>query len=60
MHLVNGTGSFIAMKGNIEEELTMSVKNKIERKYRIKKIEKFLLPYENSIRSLVVIEHNKS
>lgn len=60
MHLVNDTGSFIAMKGNIEEELTMSVKNKIERKYRIKKIEKFLLPYENSIRSLVVIEHNKS
>lgn len=57
MHLVNGNGIFIAMKGNIEEELSNSVIKKINKKYHIEKIEKFLLPKENSNRSLIVIRH---
>ena len=48
MHLVSPTGIFVAMKGDIEKELTLDVK---------KKIEKFLLPKENSNRSLVVIKN---
>lgn len=56
MHLVKKEGMFIAMKGNIEEELTKEVENKISNKYNIKAIEKFVLPKENSTRSLVVIE----
>ncbi len=57
MHLVSPTGIFIAMKGDIEKELTLDVKKKIEKKYKIEKIEKFLLPKENSNRSLVVIKN---
>ena len=57
MHLVSPTGIFIAMKGDIEKELTPDVKKEIEKKYKIEKIEKFLLPKENSNRSLVVIKN---
>ncbi len=57
MHLVSKNGKFIAMKGNIEEELTSEIIKKINTKYRIAKIEKFLLPKENSQRSLVVISN---
>lgn len=57
MHLVSPTGIFIAMKGDIEKELTPDVKKKIEKKYKIEKIEKFLLPKENSNRSLVIIKN---
>ena len=57
MHLVSPTGIFIAMKGDIAKELTPDVKKKIEKKYKIEKIEKFLLPKENSNRSLVVIKN---
>lgn len=56
MHLVNKNGLFIAMKGNIDEELTTEVLSKINKKYKIIKIEKFLLPKENSQRSLVIIK----
>lgn len=56
MHLVNTNGVFIAMKGNIEEELTQDVENKINKKYQIEEINKFNLPIENSMRSLVVIK----
>ena len=45
------------MKGNIDEELTEEVKKKISKKYKIIKINKFLLPKENSNRSLIVIEN---
>lgn len=55
MHLVAENGKLIAMKGNIEEELTINIKQKINAKYRIVEIEEFLLPKENSKRSLVVI-----
>lgn len=55
MHLVAKKGIFIAMKGNIEEELTEQIENKINKKYTIKKVTKFQLPKENSSRSLVII-----
>ena len=57
MHLVSKNGVFVAMKGNIEEELTKEVKNKLSKKYNIQKIEHFYLPKENSMRSLVVIQN---
>ena len=57
MHLVNKNGKLIAMKGNIEEELTEEVKKKINKKYKIEKINKFLLPIENSNSSLIVIKN---
>lgn len=57
MHLVNNQGVLVAMKANITEELNQAVQQKINRKYTIKKIEQFSLPYENSIRSLVVISN---
>lgn len=57
MHLVNKDGIFIAMKGNIAEEMTDQVISKINRKYNIVTINKFILPVENSNRSLVVIKN---
>lgn len=59
MHLVKKEGIFIAMKGNIESELTKERITKIEKKYRIETIEKFMLPKEQSDRSLVVLERKK-
>ena len=56
MHLVSKNGVFVAMKGNIDKELTESVAKKINKKYSIIKIEKFTLPIEKSERSLVVIK----
>ena len=56
MHLVNNNGVFIAMKGNIDNELTNEIKRKIEKKYKIEKIEKFKLPIEESQRSILVIK----
>ena len=57
MHLVNDNGLFIAMKGNISEEITEPIVNKINRKYKIIAINRFILPIENSNRSLVVIKN---
>ena len=57
MHLVNKDGIFVAMKGNIEEEMTDQVVSKINKKYILVTINKFLLPIENSNRSLVVIKN---
>ncbi len=57
MHLGSKNGVFVAMKGNIEEELTEPVKNKLSKKYNIQKIEQFTLPKENSMRSLIVIQN---
>lgn len=56
MHLVSKDGVFVAMKGNIEEELTQEVRNKIEKKYNLIKVEQFLLPKENSNRSFIVMK----
>ncbi|MBQ2910228.1 MAG: 16S rRNA (guanine(527)-N(7))-methyltransferase RsmG [Bacilli bacterium] len=57
MHLVNKDGIFVAMKGNVEEEITEQVVSKINKKYNLVTINKFLLPIENSNRSLVVIKN---
>ena len=57
MHLVDKDGVFIAMKGNIDNELTNSVKRNILKKYKIIRINKFKLPIEESDRSLVVIKN---
>ena len=57
MHLVSKEGVFVAMKGNIEEELTTSVKEKLSHQYQIIKIEQFILPIENSNRSLIVMKN---
>lgn len=57
MHLVKNNGMFIAMKGNIDDEITNDVINKISKKYKLVEIKKFLLPIENSNRSLVVIRN---
>ena len=60
MHLVAQNGVFVAMKGNIESELTKEVKQKLEKKYNFISIEKFLLPQENSNRCLIVMNNKKS
>ena len=57
MHLVDKDGIFVAMKGDIDKELTQDVKNKLEKKYKIININNFLLPVENSKRSLLVIKN---
>ena len=57
MHLVDKDGVFIAMKGNIDNELTISAEKNISKKYKIVKINKFKLPIEESDRSLVVIKN---
>ena len=57
MHLVDKDGVFIAMKGNIDNELTNSVEKNISKKYKIVKINKFKLPIEESDRSLVIIKN---
>lgn len=57
MHLVNNSGVFIAMKGNIEEELTILMKKEIEKKYIIQNIIKFKLLKENSERTLVIVKN---
>ena len=56
MHLLKKDGVFIAMKGNIEEELTGEVQRKLSKKYQIIQKEEFLLPIENSKRSLIVMK----
>ena len=59
MHLLNKTGRLVALKGDIDKELTDDVKRKLERKYIIEKINKFELPIENSKRSLVILRNKK-
>ena len=56
MHLVAKEGVFIAMKGNIDKELTEIVEKKLSKKYQILKINKFRLPIEKSDRSLIVMK----
>ncbi len=57
MHLVNKNGVFIAMKGDIDKELTKEVEKKLNKKYSIEKIIRFNLPKEESQRSLVIIKN---
>jgi 16S rRNA (guanine527-N7)-methyltransferase len=57
MHLTNKNGKLVALKGDIDKELTEDVKRKLERKYIIEKINKFELPIEESKRSLVILKN---
>ena len=57
MHLLKKDGLLIALKGNIDEELTKDVEKRLSKKYKIVKVEKFLLPIENSNRSIVVMKN---
>ena len=57
MHLTNKNGKLVALKGDIDKELTEDVKRKLERKYIIEKINKFELPLEESKRSLVILKN---
>ena len=57
MHLVKEDGIFIAMKGDIDKELTEEIKNKLQKKYIIKSIDKFYLPIENSKRCLITMKN---
>ena len=57
MHLVKPDGMLVAMKGNIDKELTPTIKTKLEKKYVIEKIEKFILPKENSCRSIILVKN---
>ena len=57
MHLVDKNGVFIAMKGDIDKELTEEVNNKLKDKYKIINIERFYLPIERSKRSLVIMKN---
>ena len=57
MHLVNKNGVFVAMKGNLEQELSKEVETKLEKKYTIIKKETFYLPKEESIRTLLVMKN---
>ncbi len=57
--LVNQQGSFIAMKGLCEEELKESKKKIIKKHYQIKEIQEFLLPIEESHRTLIRIMRSK-
>ena len=59
MHLVSKNGIFIAMKGNIDEELPGDVVSRINKKYDIKEIIRFKLPIEESNRSLVIIKNKE-
>ncbi len=57
MHLVAENGIFVAMKGNIDDELTEEIQQKLSHKYKIIKLEKFKLPIEESNRCLVVMKN---
>ena len=57
MHLVDKKGVFIAMKANIDNELTSDIRKKIIKKYNIIKEERFYLPKEKSIRTLLVMKN---
>lgn len=60
MHLVSKGGVFVAMKGEIDKELTIEVENKLSKKYIIDKIIRFKLPKEESNRSLVIIKNKEA
>lgn len=57
MHLTNENGKMIAMKGDIDKELTNDVKAKLSKKYDVLQIEKFDLPKDQGKRSLIVIKN---
>lgn len=57
MHLVSKNGIFIAMKGNLNEEINIINKAEFKNKYKIHTKNVFYLPKENSIRTLLVLKN---
>ena len=55
IHLVKKDGNFIAMKANVDKEIENIDKILHKYSFKIEKINRFLLPTENSNRSLIVI-----
>lgn len=60
-NIIDKNTKFIPLKGHIEEELTDIKKKNILKKYnlQITSQEKFLLPKENSTRTIIIIEKSK-
>ena len=56
MHLLNKDGKLIAMKGDIDKELTKDVEKNIQKKYNIIKIDKFYLK-DDIKRGLIIIKN---
>ena len=56
MHLLNKDGKLVAMKGDIDKELTKDVEKNIQKKYNIIKIDKFYLK-DDIKRSLIMIKN---
>ena len=57
MHLLNKDGKLIAMKGDIDKELTKDVEKNIQKKYNIIKIDKFYL--KDDIKGSLIMIKNK-
>lgn len=57
MPLVNKNGSFLAMKGNVEEELSASSKIISKNNYYLANKIIFTLPQENSTRTILEFKH---
>ena len=57
MPLVNKSGSFLAMKGNVEEELIDSSKIILKNNYYLANKIIFTLPQENSTRTILEFKH---
>lgn len=55
-HLIEKNGKLVAMKANLKDEIEKSTKVLNKYKCKITKKEEFLLPIEDSTRTLVVIE----
>lgn len=55
-NILNNNSQLIALKGNIDNELTKEITEEILKKYQIKKILKFNLPKEKSARSIILIK----
>ena len=57
MPLVKKDGSFIAMKGNVSEELTTAMPIIQKKNYILEKKVEFNLPKENSVRTILRIKY---
>ena len=57
MPLINKNGSFLAMKGNVEEELTLAKDIMKKNNWYVNKKEVFHLPNKEDIRTILEIKN---
>ena len=57
MPLVNKNGSFLAMKGNVEEELEISTDIMKKHNWYVNKKESFTLPTKENVRTILEIKN---